>query len=210
MAYELGRTDQIVGPGWTNSERFDIEAIASSEAPASVSPGTVALMLRALLEDRFDLRIRIDSDESPVYVLVRANSDGFGPRLRRTDIDCAALLERAATARPATGARSCSEKVGPGVISYRGRTIQRLAEHLSTMVDRRVVDRTGLEGDFDLDLEWAADLTARPLADPAIGTREERPSLSAAVQEQLGLRLQSRREPLPVLVVERVTRPTEN
>lgn len=204
------QADQIVGaPDWIESERFDIEAKADREYPpqADAPAPELLAMMRNLLADRFQLVVHRESREMPVYALVAARADKtFGPQMRRVDVDCAAEAARAMAARrggaPPPSAKPdamppCGMRTRPGNVIARGTTLQQLARNLSQFLGRTVVDRTGLDGTFDIDLQWSPEQTA-----DASG-----PSIFTAVQEQLGLKLDSQRAPVDVLVVDRVERP---
>jgi uncharacterized protein (TIGR03435 family) len=218
---------QILGPEWMQRERFDIEARSEIDIPPlrnGVPPDALALMLRGLLEDRFNLRVNMESRELPVYALVIARADGrLGSRLRRVDRDCEARSPAGASAPGGSDRRrpdrptlawpsepTCGEASGQGRLMLGAKPIQRLAQQLSVFVDRVVVDRTGLQENFDIELEWA------PASSPTLGPGGvappvgDLPTLFTAVQEQLGLKLESRRDFVPVLVIDRVERPTEN
>ncbi len=201
---------QIVGaPDWIESERFDIEAKADREYPpqADAPAPELLAMMRNLLAERFKLAVHHESREQPVYALVAARADNaLGPQLRRVDVDCAAEAARAMAARrggapppPADPNKmpQCGTRVRPGHLMARGATLQQLTRSLSQFLGRTVVDRTNLSGTFDIDLEWAPEETA-----DAKG-----PSIFTAVQEQLGLKLNSERAAVEVLVIDRVERP---
>jgi uncharacterized protein (TIGR03435 family) len=203
------QADQIVGgPPWIESERFDIEAKADREYPpqADAPAPELLAMMRNLLADRFKLVVHRESREMPVYLLVMARDDKtLGPQMRRVDVDCAAEAARAMAAlrggapppaKPDT-MPPCGMRMRPGDVIARGTTPQQLARNLSQFVGRAVVDRTGLDGAFDIDLQWSPEQTA-----DASG-----PSIFTAVQEQLGLKLDSQRIPVDVLVIDRVERP---
>ena len=164
-------------------------------------------MMRNLLTDRFKLVVHREQREMPVYVLVTARADKtLGPRMRPVDVDCAAEVARAMAARrggapPPSDPNKmplCGMRTRPGNVMARGTTLQQLTRNLSQFLGRAVVDRTGLNGTFDLDLEWSPEQTA-----DATG-----PSIFTAVQEQLSLKLESQRAPVDVLVIDRVERPS--
>jgi uncharacterized protein (TIGR03435 family) len=173
-------------------------------------------MVRTLLADRFKLTVHDEVRDLPVYALVTARSDGRpGPQLRRVEVDCAALYDdgpRPAT--PGPGKDACG--------AFRGLGTSRITGHAVTMlmlanlvvrgsVGRMVLDRTGLSGAFDLDLEWTPERTALSAdASPGAPPASEGPSIFTALQEQLGLKLDSRRGPVDVLVIDHVERPTED
>lgn len=207
ILYAFGSRDyQLVGaPGWIRSERFDITA----KYPAGHSPAQVPSMVRALLEDRFKLKTHADKREGPIYALILARADGkLGPDLKRPDVDCKAELAKQTGPRAITPGTPCfavQYGEGPDRLIWGGnRTMAQLAEMLSTPAGRDVLDRTGLTGTFDVRLRWRPDagLTTAPDA-PDAGV-----SLFTAVQEQLGLKLESTRAPLEVLVIDSVERPT--
>jgi uncharacterized protein (TIGR03435 family) len=186
-----------------------IDILAKSDAPPV--PGQTPLMLRNLLADRFKLVVRSETRERPIYALVLARVDGrLGPRLHKSTADCAAA--NAALARGAVppeanarGGRSqCGGGTRPGQIAMGGMSMAQLSGMLSQFLQRIVVDSTGLAGAFDIDLTWAADgpQTSPVDADAA--------SIFSALQEQLGLKLEPRQGPVPVVVIERVEQPTEN
>jgi uncharacterized protein (TIGR03435 family) len=200
------------GPSWIDSERYDVDAKAEANA---VPPGTAPkdlwaktrLMLRALLADRFHLVMRTESKEMPVYELTVAKG---GPKLQRSNLDCGASVN--ACHGFSGGPRQLT---GAGVDSYD------LALELSYRSGRLVTDKTGLTGVFDFKLQWNpfAD-RAQPAeaAQPTAGSTREGggrdpgtlPGLATALEEQAGLRLESRKGPVEVYVIERIERPSEN
>ena len=196
-AYGIPAFRVLDAPDWIKRERFDI----SAKIPDDVAPGQVRLMLQSLLEDRFTLRAHRETREQPIYLLVVARSDGrLGPRLKRSSADCATA------AAPAPDAR-CGALfgVGPGggrIIS-RGEPLARVVTAVSMAVSRGVVDRTGFEGPFDVELEWSSDVAAS-------ASNGNTPSIFTALQEQLGLRLEPSRGPVEVLVIDSVERPTSD
>ncbi|HET9467428.1 MAG TPA: M56 family metallopeptidase, partial [Vicinamibacterales bacterium] len=205
------QADQIVGaPDWIETERFDIEAKADREYPpqADAPAPELLAMMRNLLVDRFKLVVHREFREMPVYALVTARADKSpGSQLRRVDVDCAAENARAMAARrggappppmDANKMPACGMRTRPGNVIARGATLQQLARNLSQFLGRTVVDRTGLDGAFDLNLEWSPEQTPNATL----------PSIFTAVQEQLGLRLESHRTQVEVLVIDRVERPT--
>jgi uncharacterized protein (TIGR03435 family) len=199
------------GPAWIDAEGFDIVAKASAPLTGDVA----RIMLRALLADRFKLRVHTDRREGPVYALVQAKKDGvLGPGLHRSAEDCGdfsnALVHgeqgRAAALR-VTGCETTRPNAGPRGQTIRGSiTMAALAVLLSQSrdIDRPVVDRTGLDGTFDVNLQWTPAPTG-PTADNAIFG-----SIFTAVQEQLGLKLESQRALIEVTVIDSVELPIPN
>ena len=199
-------TNEIVNaPDWVTNENYDITGVAG---PAATFP-QVAEMLKTMLADRMRLVARYEMRERPVYELVLASSDGrLGPGLRRSSVDCVAL-EAAARSRneipqppPPTGpVAQCTLRRLDGLLEANALSMAVLAENLRSRGGRVVIDRTGLTDDYDFKLEWAPD--------PA-NSGDARPSLFAALQEQLGLKLQPSTALLPVVVIDSIERPTPN
>jgi uncharacterized protein (TIGR03435 family) len=223
FAYGLQPAQLAGGPSWLDSDRFDITAQAEgdvSPTPPGGPPGPVQFMLQRLLAERFGLAVHVESREMPVYVLTVARGDGrLGPRIRPAATDCLAVMTQApggvpaqaprlADGRPACGTtRDASGRVIAG-----GTSMSMLAVSILTgPAGRLVLDRTGLTGFYDFDLEFAAEPT--PGAGATLGsasTPADRPSLFTALEEQLGLKLQPLRAPVDVTVIDRVQPPTEN
>jgi bla regulator protein blaR1 len=213
------------GPKWIESDRFDIVAKASGDPqPGPNGPPTVMFaMLRTLLADRFQLILHRETKEMAIYALVLARADGkLGPQLRPAATDCAALM---ASARgrgappppPAPGERMpCGMRMFPGNLSGGSSSMVQLTNVLARFVNRTVVDRTGLTGNYDLDLQWTPDQMPQGRGDPPPGAPAlpaidpNGPSIFTAVQEQLGLKLESTKGPVSVVVIDRVEHPTED
>ena len=205
-AYRLRRFQVTGGPGWLDSERFDINARAPEGAPQS----QLQAMQRTLLADRFTLKVHTETREQPIYALVLARSDGtLGPQLKPSRLDCAPRGPGATPAPPPPqNSLSCgmnsSTTSASGKMTGGGRTMEDLAAALANFAaERMVVDRTGLTGRYDLEVQWTPD-TARAGATDAADAG----SLFTALQEQLGLKLESQRGPVEYLVVDSAERPT--
>jgi uncharacterized protein (TIGR03435 family) len=190
-AYETNRF-RVETPNWTNKEGFDITATGAMA-------GQIRLMVRTLLRDRFGLRAHVETRRLPVYVLTVARSDGtLGPNLRKVQMDCSRREPLS------DGMMPCSTRNQPrGTLVARATNWQTAILHreMAAAMDRLVLDRTGLKGQFDMRLEWAEPTAA---AEP----QPDRPSFVTALREQLGLRLERATEPVSVLVVDRIERPS--
>jgi uncharacterized protein (TIGR03435 family) len=202
FAYQLPPSrDRIVGlPDWTRTERYDVVAKAPAGTVLTLpnlfevgsgKPSTAALMVRGLLAQRFQLRLHTEArGNSPGYVLVMARADRKqGPNL----VSCSKLSDPTRC-----GARGTSMQ-----LRGRGESMAMLATMLSLVLQQPVVDRTDLEGEFDVTLNYAPVQPlgqARPVASDA-------PSVFTALEEQLGLKLQPTREPELVFVIDHVERP---
>jgi uncharacterized protein (TIGR03435 family) len=214
LAYQI-QVFQLVGaPTWVSTERWDIEARTSGTVPLGPS-GVVPrdlLMLRALLEDRFQLVTRREIQKTSVYALVANRSDGrLGPQLRRpADDSCARIRATAASApsaapdtSPECGLRGDGLGGSAATFRARGVLLSDFVRTLSGQVQRIVIDRTGLAGDWDFDLAFT------PLRLEG-GPASEGASIFTALREQLGLKLESTEAPVEVLVIERVERASSN
>jgi uncharacterized protein (TIGR03435 family) len=180
-AYGLQDFQIAGGPSWVDSDRFDIIAKAEGE-PA---PPQRRLMQQALLAERCNFAAHHEMREMVVYDLVLAKPDGkLGAGLRH--VDCAVV-------------QTCGNtNVNNTILKAQGRTLADFSQTLSAIVTRIVIDKTGLAGPFDIDLAWSRDQT----------TDTSQPSIFTALQEQLGLKLESSRGPVDVLVIDRVEPPT--
>jgi uncharacterized protein (TIGR03435 family) len=165
-------------------------------------------MLRALLVQRFKLAVHHDTVTQPIFELVPARSDGApGRQLRPANVDCEPLL----ASQPEKRERCILYALPSGTLMLRGQTMGALANALTRLLDRMVVDRTGFSGGFDADAQFDPKglpgmLQLRPDEQPA----SDAGSLDTMLKEQLGLKLQSTRGPVRVLVVDDVEHPTEN
>lgn len=205
----------VGGPGWISERRFDIDA----RTDRTVTPAQYPDMIRQLLTDRFKLKTHTEARPVDVYSLVLARTDGrLGPRLRPASAECTRELEaaresaRASRMGPISSPRPEQKPCGVRVSMPNGmmriaggRSLMELAAEIQSWTDLKVVDRTGLRGDYEAELEFDYKATVSAAnADPG------RPSLFTAVQEQLGLRLQRSRETVDVLVIDAIEMPSEN
>jgi uncharacterized protein (TIGR03435 family) len=194
MAYQVRPDAVLGGPGWLDSDRFDIVAKAAQTTP----PDDLRRMLQTLLAERFRLVVHQEPKIVPAYALVVAKS---GPKLQASE---SALLTDQRCG-PGEGA------VGQKHLVCRHITMAGLAAQLQEQSPRdfdvAVVDQTSLSGAFDFTLDWTpASRTPTASAEPPAG-----PTVFEAVQAQLGLKLESRKLPLPAIVIDRVERvPLEN
>jgi uncharacterized protein (TIGR03435 family) len=208
-AYQLQEFQITGGPNWLDRDHFDI--VAKAEGASPDDPGRARLMLRALLAERFALTVHIEARDLPIYALVPAKSDGtLGPELKRTGPEC-----EARDAGSPGNRSTCDLRVLPGTVAAGRATLAELAVGLSPLVGRIVQDRTGLAGNFAFTLRWTPEQMspglerkARAMGLPPVDT--EGSSLFTAVREQLGLKLDSQKGPVDVLVIDRAERPKEN
>jgi uncharacterized protein (TIGR03435 family) len=212
-AYELEEFRVVGGPDWVSSERFDVQARATSP----ITRREAMPMLRALLADRFALRVRMERRNHSVYALVLNRPGTFGPRLGRAA--ASACVERGPQPPrvPPGELPSCGMlPMTTGRLSGRSVGLALLATQISPLVRRVVLDQTAVKGLVDIDLDWEIDeeqraALARLLPDrPLPPIDPDKPGLIGALQEQLGLRLESKTAPVDVLVVDSAQRPSEN
>jgi uncharacterized protein (TIGR03435 family) len=190
-AYNLTKLDQISGlPGWAADARFDLEAkmdedtaSAFAKLPHDRQWQQRQLMLQAALADRFKLRVHRETSLRPVYALVVAKG---GSKLK-----------------PSEGSEGWWSWSGPAIVVH-AEPVSMLAMCLSKLpeIDRIVIDKTSLTGDYDVDLKWTRD------DEPA--QSDAAPAIFTAIEEQLGLKLEPARGPVDVIVVDHIDRPTEN
>jgi len=206
-AYDL-KPFQIVGPAWIDSEYFEVEGTA----PPATTREQSRVMLQNLLTERFQMTLHRETKELPIYALVPAKN---GPKLQ----------ESGATSAGADGGPPPTEmKVGPdgfpvpppgraGLfgMSSGGRTrligqqqtMQALAARLTTQLARLVRDETGLTGKYDFVLTYTPDSAELPPGSAAPPDGDQPPDLYAALQSQLGLRLESKKGPVETIVIDR-------
>ncbi len=204
IAFSFGVQDfQIEGlPAWAKSERFEItftpdrsEIVLGEKTSRAEFDGwreRQGQRMQAVLRDRFQLAQHTETREIPTYILTTAKG---GHKL----------------SAPAHPERSQSTNINGGrQIVGTTAPVKALAEVLTMVLGRPVRDETGLDGVFDFKLEWAPD-PGMPLSGVAEGAADSgRASIFTAITEQLGLRLESRKGPAPVLVIDRIERPSEN
>ena len=207
----LDQTPIEGGPVWIDSDRYQIVAKAEGAPGQETMRGP---MLRALLEDRFKVKVRRETREVPVYSLTVAKSGGA--RMTPFQEGSCAILDLSEPALPEKPIPFCgiaqSKRNGLNVNwQVHGGTLDDLSRALGVDLDRIVINRTAIAGKFDFHLEFAPDETTPALkswlaaADPSSG-----PSIFTAIQQQLGLKLESAKGPREFLVIDSIERPSEN
>ena len=200
----------IGGPEWITADKFDLNATTTGQT----DPAQMRLMVQRMLAERFQLKAHWEKREMPVYLLTMVRPDGRpGPGLTlKSDADCARGRGEGPRTMPPPGEPmpppNCGGiQFGPGQLVAGGVPFEWLASTFTnvpviTGIDRPVIDRTGLKGNYAFALMFAAPQNPNP--DP------DRPQFMTALQEQLGLKLDAARAPVDVLVIDSVTRPSEN
>ena len=231
--------DRIVGlPGWAKTSRYDIQAkVTPEDAPRldKLKVDQRASMLVPVLEERFNLKYHHEMRELPSYALVVAKG---GPKLKVTtgpilpvDANPPGPGDDSKTGGAGPGPKiggpgsnpgpgSMVRVMGPGHIEAAGSDLQPLARILSQQLGRTVVDKTGLTGNYDYALDWTPDNDVPPPVKGGgpeggpphndIGSIGVGPSLFTALQEQLGLKLESEKGKVDVIVIDRIEPPSEN
>ena len=205
-AYQTQAFQRIEGmPSWSRSDRFEVEG----KAEGNPTEEQMWSMVRSLIADRFKLSTHLETRDLPVYALVIAGSDGrLGARIRPSACVAEDKVSfppgpldpsRPLIPVPCGGVRSMTVK---GTIQARFATMAKLAGALGMLVGRPVQDRTGLTKRFDLEVEWTPSRGAPGPGAPGAG-----PAMFAAIEEQLGLRLDEQTGPVRVLVIDHVERP---
>jgi uncharacterized protein (TIGR03435 family) len=195
FAYGIHVRQIVGGPAWLESDKFDISA--KPEQPGIPNVTQLGTMVKKLLAERFGLAFHSEKRELSAYVITVGKN---GPKLAKDE--SGGIL-------PGFGGR------GPGSIGVRNSTMAEFAGFLQgRILDRPVVDQTGLSGKFDFTLDWRPDLTQLPPganAPPQLPPEvEARPDLFTAIQEQLGLKLEPAKTPVEVYVIDKVQKPSEN
>jgi uncharacterized protein (TIGR03435 family) len=215
-------------PDWATRERLDVTATAS--LPRTATPEDRQAMMRAMLAERFKLAAHIETQDQPAFDLVLARKDGrLGSGLKPSEVDCAA---RAAAQRAAADAARAAGTPPPpptftppapgsvvppcttrmmGNVVEGDMTMASLASLLRSMAGRYVVDKTGLTGSYRVKLESVRLFQGPSLESAATtGGPDDTASIFTALTEQLGLKLESSRAQVEVLVIDHIERPSEN
>jgi len=195
FAYDIHLRQVMGGPSWLESDRFDITAKPEQQGIPNIAQ--LRTMVQKLLAERFGLAFHREKREMPAYVLTVGKGT---PKLTKNENG--GLL-------PGFGGR------GPGSIGVQNSTMAEFAGFLQARVlDRPVVDQTGITGKFDFTLAWRPDVAQ--LGPPGAAPTqlppdvEARPDLFTAIQEQIGLKLESSRAPVEAYVIDKVQKPSEN
>jgi uncharacterized protein (TIGR03435 family) len=220
-AYRVKTFEVYGGPGWIDSDTFDITAKPSVDPqPGSTSKKAYAdiqLRLQSLLEDRYALKVHRETRELPVYALVVAKGG-----LKVKPSDCVKPDSNPPPSPPAPGqsppafcGNTMVKRNGQNsVMTGAGITMADLLRTLSRATDRTVIDKSGYTQTFNATLEWAPDQgvanASAPDGSAAASADTTGASLFTALQEQLGLKLESTKGPVEVLVIDHVEKPTPN
>lgn len=223
-------------PAWIKSTRFDIEA----RAPRAATKDQMRLMMQSLLEERFKLAVHRETRQAPVFAMTLEEPGMLGPQLRvhpANDTCATTVFPHAAGADAEKGGAQKSvaaigrsqtlpipcgmiARLPPNVpgrhrIGGRNVTLAMVAESLPAQTGlatfpKPVIDRTGLSGTFDFSLEWTQAVAGDMAVGPNAQGEEPGPSIAQAMKQQLGLKLESTKGPVELLVIDHVEKPTAN
>ena len=182
MAFQLQNAQIAGGPDWLDTGRYDIEA--KTGLPEKIKPDQLVPLMQSLLAERFGLKFHRETRELPVYALVVAKD---GPKLKPKS-------EGESSGSNTTGGTNASH------LTATATSMELLAGYIGNRLGRIVRDKTGLSGSYDFKLDWS----------PDEGPASTLPSLVTALREQLGLRLESQKSPVSVLVIDRLDQPSDN
>ena len=211
------RPDQISGGSdWIASNHYDIEAKVVPADGTALQPLTKEqrnLMLRSLLADRFKLVVHTETKEASIYALTLAKG---GPKLTASkpseapppNIPPGAIVRGNPGDGPPRG--GMMRMSGPGNLTVTAMTMTQFANMLSSQLHRTIVDQTGLTGTYDFTLQWTPDNLPASPGGEAQALDPTGPTIFTAVQEQLGLKLESTKGPVKTVVIDHIEPPSEN
>jgi uncharacterized protein (TIGR03435 family) len=203
------------GPAWVRSNRYEVTATASSPPPTD----QMRLLVQRMLHDRFALKTHTETRELNTYALMTARRDRrLGERMRPSSIDCASIIDAGKVVMPTAGGPppQCFWFIagmnGVNRMRVDGIRMSRFLTLLEPMAQRKITDKTGLDGPYDIDLEYLPD-RGPTFGPPPPGTSPpatETPALLTALQDQLGLKLESERGPVEIVVIDSAEPPPPN
>jgi uncharacterized protein (TIGR03435 family) len=210
-AYRIKDFQISGGPGWIRSELFDIAAKPDGPVRYEQFPQ----MLQFLLAERFQLAIKTDTREMPVYALVVAKN---GPKFNVAHESDPNFIDLSGRPVPPGGGRPRITIIRRGRLTAQGLDMAALADNLANFLGRTVLDKTGLAGMYDIKLEWKPDenqvamfgVMGVPEGFGAPPADWDGPSLFSALEEQLGLKLDSHKGSVDIITIEHVERPSPN
>ena len=211
IAYNIKEFQLSGAPPWLMSERYDIEAKAEGNATFDA----MRPMLQTLLEDRLMLKVHQETKELPVYALMV----GKAGKLHPAEGECPPPPKTLPLPEPGKMPSPCGNFfIFPGHISGQKLSATQIVNSLSRLTERIVLDKTDLTGKYDIDLQYTPEQSQLLAPPPPPGVNQlpfppidpNGPSLFTALQEQLGLKLESTKGPVDILVIDHVERPSEN
>jgi uncharacterized protein (TIGR03435 family) len=219
FAYQVQDYQLVGGPGWIGSDRFDVVAKFAGDPPPII-PGSGAdhmmLAMRTLLGDRFKLVVHRETRQLDTYALTLVKPGQPGPAMKPANADdCspAAFAARRGAPPPAPGTPLpvCGMQQGPGRIRFGGYPLSLFAQQISNRLGRATVDRTGLTGNWNFEVTYAAEVPPAGALPPGVdppAVDPNAPDLFTAAREQLGIKIESTKGPVEVLVIDSISQPT--
>lgn len=213
-AYEVDEWQMAGGPAWIDSDKYDVEA-KGPQKEGYTSFEDLQQMMQALLADRFQLKTHREKKELPMFALVVTKG---GPKLvAASGANCFTVTLTTKSVADMGGLPQCGSLAGRrGELTGMKVTTSTISMYLAHVLRSEVSDETGLDGhEFDIRLRWVPDDISGPSPEsadtpPAAQFDTSGPSIFTAIQEQLGLKLESRKGPVEVLVIDHIERPSEN
>jgi uncharacterized protein (TIGR03435 family) len=193
FAYGIHARQVMGAPSWVDTDKFDI--VAKPDTPGVPNATQLRSMVQKLLEERFGLGFHREKKELQAYVIT---VDKSGVKMAKVETNRGNL--------PGFGGR------GPGSIGVQNSTMAEFADFMQArLMDRPVVDQTGLTDRYDFTLKWRPDDTQRPPNAPALPQEvEDRPDMLTAMRQQLGLKVELGKTPVDVMIIDKVSKPTAN
>ena len=198
LAYDVEKFQISGGPGWIDSQRFDViakGAVDDAGWPAAEQRKRAHSRLQSLLAERFQLSVRRETKDAPIFALIVGKN---GPKLQISNQGLDGLSGR------------------PGQLIAERAEVQSLAAYLSGQLGRPVLDRTGLKGTYKFKLDWSPGMdntqadTEKAAAAGLSAADPSMPSLFTALQDQLGLKLDAQRGPMEIIFIDRAEKPAAN
>ncbi len=221
IAYQLQQFQLVGGPAWMTTEHYDIVAkMAGEQAPfVPGQPQPVMVAVRGLLAERFKLKLHTETREMDVYNVVMLKPGVPGPSLKPSTTDCVAQAN-ARRGGPPPGPptppgpndpMTCGLMSMPGIIRMGGMPISQITQMLTNQTGRLVFDKTNLPGTWDFTLKYLFEgRGGQPLPPNIPPPDPDAPSLYTAIQEQLGLKLESAKAPVQMTVIDSIDHPTDD
>lgn len=203
IAYKVKALQIAGGPAWLGTDRYDVAATTTELSP---SDDRYRFMLQNMLRERFGLSVHRENRDTTIYALLAGKS---GLKMTQTATGgCVPLDDAHPTAAP--GTRCGSATIGPNRLVATGMTTTGLADVLTNIVGRPVVDKTGISGTYDIRLEFTRESTVFNAPPETANADAAGASIFTALQEQLGLRLESQKGPVEFLVIDHAEKPSQN
>ncbi len=204
LAYRLQPFQVTGGPAWVRSEYFNV----NTKAEESPSEDALFLMMQALFKERFSLKLHFETAVRPVYILVPGKTGRTPPAGLQVSTEGSCVKVDAASPPDPNACGSLG--MGLNHLEAHEISMTRFAEGLTRAVDRKVIDRTGRPEKFNISLQWLPDEHQALPSSDAIVLPPDTPSIFTALQEQLGLKLESSKAAIKLLVIDHAERPSEN